>query len=114
MEEHLHIEDGKFKGLWNINPENARGDYWTRVQEIIEAYTKLHPIEMELQVRANAKQSAIHNSNHGFSKEKTLQWGVSMPIGLMLKLQAVAPEIFENRNLFAAFKRKYKGLCVCK
>lgn len=114
MSEHLDIQDGQFKGLWNINPENAKGsDMWARMEDIISSYTKVHPLEMELQVRANAERMKTQLNDFGSNASKNIRWGASLPIGLMLKLQAVYPEVFEEPKLFNLFLKKYKGFRVC-
>lgn len=114
-QEHLDIEDGNFKGLWNINPFAAKGaDMWQRMDEIINAYTKLHPVEMELQVRANAVRVKTQLNDLGTTESKSIRYGASIPTGLMLKLQTIYPEVFTERNLFNQFLKRYKGLRVCQ
>lgn len=114
-EEHWNVENGNFKGLWSVNAEAAKGaDIWQRIDEIVAAYTKLHPMEMELTVREN---QAIRNSRlneWAATPGKGLRWGASIPAGLMFKIQTIYPEVFSNKTLFHRFLKKYKGLTTCQ
>ncbi len=115
MEEHLDIKDGNFNGLWAIKGEYATGaDMWEKITNIIEAYAKLHPLEMELQVRANAKRTTEQLNQYGSNHTKNIRLGLSMPVGLMFSIQSVYPEVFENDKLLTKFMKKFKGLRICQ
>lgn len=113
--EHLDIQDGVFKGLWAIKGQHATGaDMWDKIADIISAYTKLHPIEMELQVRTNALRQSEQLNDFGSNKARNIRWGLSMPVGLLFSIQSVYPEVFENERLLNKFMKKFKGLRICK
>ena len=115
MEEHLNIQDGVFKGLWAVKGEYATGaDMWDKIENIISAYAKLHPIEMELQVRSNIERTKEQLNDYGSNRNKNIRYGLSMPVGLMFSIQRIYPEIFEDQKLLTHFMKKFKGLRICK
>lgn len=112
--EHWDIKNGDFAGLWSIDPTLAKGaDMWAKIEEIITSYTKLHPLEIELQVRANQERSSSLLTETGANSTGTMRIGMSIPAGLMFKIQQVYPEVFSNKDLFHKFLRKYKGFTIC-
>jgi hypothetical protein len=103
-----------FKGLWTIDGKNTgASDMWDRIEQIIAAYTKVHPLEMELLVRENAEISKSRINDTASSKAG-IRWGLSIPHGLLFEIQTLYPELFLNKNLFHKFLKKYKGLRICK
>ncbi len=115
MEEHWKLRDGNFEGLYKINPEYAKGvDMWAKLDEIINAYVNLHPIEMELQVRANAERIKTQFNDYGSNASKNIRFGASIPAGLMFMINQVYPEVFTDNKLFHKFLKRYKGFRVSK
>lgn len=107
--------DGSFAGLYSLDPEKADGKtFWEKVDSVIRAYAELHPKEMELQVLQNKILSETRTNELASSEGGTLRWGMSIPPTLYLKLNQVAPEIFEEKQIYLEFLNKYKGFRICK
>ena len=117
-EEHLVFDkDGKMAGLWDIDSYSVNGvDLWDKLDQIVGAYVKVHPIEMEILVRENKAISQSRMDNHQIVKKggSMLRWGASLPPALMFKLEQVEPMLFSNKKLFHKFLNKYKGFRICK
>lgn len=113
--EHWNIKNGDLAGLWAVNPEAAKGaDMWQRIDEIIMAYVKLHPLEIELLVRCNREDVKLKANDYGSTKSKQLRWSASLPAGLMFKIQQIYPEVFTDKNIYHKFLKKHPGFLVCK
>lgn len=116
-QEHLHLsEEGALLGLHTIDTEKAKDKIkgrWERIDAIIKAYTDIHPNEMRAQIIQN-QMTRLYDTNDGFTKLRTMRFGVSMPPLLLLKIEAVEPEMFTDRKLFTQFMRRYSGLTVVK
>jgi len=116
-EEHLDVDQqGNLKGLWDIDVKKVTGgDLWDKVQNLVEAYAKVHSMEVEIIIRENAELTETRKnalaSTEGGSR---LRWGGNLPVGLMFKLELLEPELFTNKKLYHKFLKKYKGFRVCK
>lgn len=116
-EQHLDIDkEGNLKGLWNIDVKKVTGgSIWDKIQTVVEAYAKIHSLEIEITIRENAKLTDTRKndlaSTEGGSR---LRWGVNIPAGLLFKLELVEPELFTDKKLYHKFLKKYKGFRVCK
>ncbi len=116
QEEHWKLDkQGEIEGVFVVDPTKAKGaDLWQKIDEVIVAYTQLHPVEMEAQVRSNVLRMKEQLNEFGSTKDKSLRWGASIPTALLFRLQILEPELFENKRLFNTFLKKYKGFAVCK
>lgn len=115
--EHLNLDKkGKILGLWDIDTSELTGARWDKVQQVIEAYAKVHRLEMELLVRENAEISESQANTFGSANNggNRLRWGANIPPGLMFKLEQAEPLLFSDKAIFHTFLKKYKGLRVCK
>ena len=113
--EHWNVKNGELKGLWTVNTDAIKGDdLWSKLDAVIYAYTKLHPMEMEAVVRQNGWEVQTRMNEHGSTKNKSLRYSLSMPVALMFKCEAIEPNIFNNKKLLHGFMKRYKGLRVCE
>lgn len=116
--EHWNLQDGKLLGVYSVDPTKAQGvDIWQKFDEVIAAYTRLHPTEMELHIREVAAIRKNRLNEFASNKDHSMRWGCSIPAALMFKLELVEPELFANtprgKRIFNQFLRKYKGFRVC-
>jgi hypothetical protein len=113
--EHWDMKNGDLAGVWAINPLEAKGaDMWQIVEEIVMAYVKLHPLEVEFVVRSNKQEVETKANDFGSTENESLRWSASLPAGLMFKIQQVYPEIFTDKTLYHKFLKKHPGFLVCK
>jgi hypothetical protein len=113
--EHLRFgKDGKLAGLYALNLDNLTGDIWTKIDQIIHEYARIHPNEMKLLVIENKIISSNRINETASNKSKSIRWGASIPVALMFKLQLAVPELLENKAIFHQFLKKYKGFAICK
>lgn len=114
-EEHWDLdENGNLRGLHVIDPKLATGaDIWDKLDEVIRDYAKVNPNEMRLHLMEVASVRLDLNNELGTSKGQ-LRWGVSIPPGLYFRIQALEPDIFNNRDMYHKFMRKYPGFRICR
>lgn len=114
LKEHLKLSTPQELKLLKVESDKfIHDDLWSRVDEIIMDYAKVHPIEMEIIVRENALIAASQFNKHGVSKEKggsELRHHVRMPVALFRVLEAFCPELFSDRRNYHKFMKRYKGL----
>lgn len=97
----------------DINAKNAHGDnVWTKVEMVIQAYARVHPQEIKDTVSDNARRVAMMKNDFGSGNK--LRFGVSIPHGLLFKLQNVEPKLFTDKKLMNEFMKRYKGFRVCQ
>lgn len=114
-EHHLYNPDGSLRGLYVVKEGTTHKlSIWDRIEEAIQDYAKIHPNEMQLQVIQNSYVRAGARNDFSAAKEKSLRWGASLPVGLMFRLQAIDPELFEDPLKFTKFIKRYKGLATCR
>jgi len=116
-EQHLDIDkQGNLKGLWNIDVKKVvGGDRWDKIQTVIEAYAKVHSLEVEIMIRENAELTETRkNALATVEGDSRLRWGANLPAGLMFKLEQLEPMLFSDKALYHKFLKKYKGFRVCK
>lgn len=90
-------------------------DYWSRVEEIIQDFARVHPLEMEITVRQNDLKKVGAYTKWGEAKgdsRSELRLGLSMPLLLMKTLEEFDPEIFTNPRKNHKFGQRYKGLAT--
>jgi hypothetical protein len=115
MEEHWKVRDGNFLGLYALKSEHAKGlDKWERIDDIVRAYTQLHPTEVELTVRENQAQKKEQLNMWGATKDKSLRQGLAIPAGLLFAIEQVYPEVFSEKPELHKFMRKFQGFTVCE
>lgn len=114
--EHLRYDKmGGLAGLYRLDPSKAEGiDVWAKIDDVIRAYTKIHPNEMQMLVMENQYISKTRRTESASSKSKSLRWGASIPPALLFNLEVVEPNLFFDKKLFHKFLRKYKGFRICK
>lgn len=116
--EHLNLDKkGDLLGLWDIDVKKATGlDMWDKIQSVIEAYAKVHSLEMEILVRQNLELSRTRKNSMALTEEggNRLRWGMNIPHGLMFKLELLEPMLFSDKKLYHKFLKKYKGFRVCE
>lgn len=113
QEEHWRSDKAGNFGLMDVDVTNAYGNnVWNKIEMVIQAYAKVHPTEMKDQIEMNAMLQATRKNE--FAQGKKLRWGVSIPAGLLFKLEQVEPNLFKSKKMLNMFMQKYKGFRVCK
>lgn len=115
--EHLNVnKEGELLGLYTIDVDKGsftHDDMWSRIDEIIYEYYKLHPIEMEVIMKENRTIADHQLRNHGQSMKDgalELHHHIRMPVGLLKVLEYYCPELFESKSYYAKFCKRYKAL----
>ncbi len=96
-----------------IKPELNRG-MWDTIEGLIQDYTKLHPEEMRLFMKANAHARDTRLNQFGSSQSKSIRWGMSMPAGLDVLIKKYYPEVLSTKKTYLQFMRKFPGFRVCE
>lgn len=112
-EEHWRVSNEGNFGLLDINTKKVYGDnLWTKVEMVIQAYAKVHPQEIREQIEQNSQ--IVNTRKNDFAVKGKLRWGLSMPVGLLFKIEQVEPNMFSNKKLMNEFMKRYKGFRVCQ
>lgn len=121
--EHLDVaEDGRVKGYYKVDASEARGigthDYWGRIEQIIQEYTRLHPIEItDCLKHASMSRDAAYNA-YGLNiedKQSTMRNGIAIPNGLIIAIMTFDPEFLENKGQkLNEFRRRFPGFNTSK
>jgi hypothetical protein len=110
--EHWNLKDGKFKGLYAIDPLKGRfSDKWARIENAIQEYTKLHPQEMAEALLDVEYHRQAQINQYGASSSG-IRHGAMLPPGLGFKLEIIDPELFTNRNNLHEFLKRFPGFRV--
>lgn len=121
--EHLDVrKDGMLKGVWSIDASSAKGigthDYWGRIEEIIQDYTRLHPREVTECLEHASRQRDMAYNFYGLNtedKQSTLRNGISIPNGLIIAIMTFDPEFLENQGKkLTEFRRRFPGFNTSK
>ena len=114
-EEHWKLDDnGNFEGLYLVDPSLATGvDLWEKLENVIKEYAKLHPDEMRLHLLETA-QIRLEAKNEKAEAKEGLRWGCSIPPGLYFRIQTLEPLIFNDKDYFHTFLKKYPGFRICQ
>lgn len=117
LKEHLKLTTPKELKILTLNTDKfVHNDFWSRIDEIVADYTKIHPLEMEIIVRENAEIAANQFNKHGLTKEKgtkgELRHHMRIPADLMTTLTLFCPELFWEPKNYHKFMKRYKGLCA--
>jgi hypothetical protein len=115
-QEHVVLgQDGDVSGLYNLNPlAITGGSLWDKVKVLVEEYTRLHPQEMQLHIMETKAISESRRNATASSKDKSIRWGCSIPVGLMFKLEVLAPDLFSDKKNYYGFLKRYPGFRICK
>lgn len=118
MDEHIkYKKDGDVAGLYMIDTERAKNagrDMWERIDNIIKAYIDLHPMEMQALILTNKERRADLINDMASTADKSLRLGVSIPSPLLLKIEALYPEIMSDKKLFHKFMKRYPAFRITK
>lgn len=121
--EHLDVDKrGYLRGLYKVDGSKAMGvgihNYWGRIEEIIEDYTRLHPKEMMECLRHAAVSREMAFNAYGLNKEdknSELRNGISIPNGLLIAIMTFDPEFLENKsNKLTQFRKRFSGFNTSK
>lgn len=116
LNEHLKLSTEDTLRIQTVDLNSfAHLDFWSKVDEIIEDYTKIHPMEMEIIVRQNKQIAEGQFHKHGAQQKGSnteLRHRLRMPADLMTLLSTFAPELFETKVNYHKFMKRYKGLCA--
>ena len=117
MEEHWKLNtNGSLAGVYALDLKQGKGSTWAHggiLDQVVENWTKLHPVEMAQHLIEVAEVSAEQKNK--FASSKTgLRYGCSVPVGLGLQLELVEPDLFSNRQLLHKFMRKFPGFRVAQ
>lgn len=114
-EQQLYDDKGKFVGVQYVDTdgiENAGS--WVAVDIVVRDYATINPIEVREIVEENALTRVNNKYGTGAMHSKTARHAVSVPVGLMHKLEAVMPDIFTNKKKLHHFMKCYKGFTTCE
>lgn len=116
-EEHL-VKDksGALLGLYRLDVDKARQHYglWDGVEALVQEYVKLHPQEVALAVAENKQTKDIAYNKFSSTKGNAMRHSLSLPPGLMFKLEQFEPTLFTNRKTLHEFMRRYEGFRACQ
>lgn len=96
-----------------VKPELNRG-MWDTIEGLIQDYTRLHPEEMKMFMKANAYCRATRKNSLASSPSKSLRWGMSMPVGLDILIRKWYPEVLSTKKTYHQFMRRFPGFRVCE
>ena len=96
-----------------IKPELNRG-MWDTIEGLIQDYTRVHPEEMKLFMKANIYNRQTRKNAFASTTNKSLRWGMSMPVGLDILIRRWYPEVFNTKKSYHTFMRKFPGFRVCE
>jgi hypothetical protein len=118
-DEHWIVDEqtGRLKGVYALDLSKLKKStegIWGFIDQVICDYTVLHPHEIQDCIDDAKNARLMARSDMVMSKGKTMQYGLKIPVGLLLKLQEIEPELFENKRLFTKFKRRYQAFTVAK
>jgi hypothetical protein len=113
LKEHLKFDKGNVGYLKVMTDKFLHRDYWSQVDEIVEDYARVHPVEMEIVARSNIQKQEQAFTKWGEGKGNSeIRLGLSMPVMLLRSLETFDPEIFTNHNKKIKFGQRFKGLCT--
>lgn len=115
--EHLDFDkEGELKGLWHLDPSKAKGvgthDYWGKLEEIIEAYTKIHPTEIVDALAHCAQKREMSYNDYGLNvedKNSTMRLGMALPNGLLIQIMTFDPEFLAPGGKLNQFRKRFPG-----
>jgi len=114
MQEHWKLkQDGQIAGVWGLDLSKATGDRWDRIDQVIQEWTKIHPLEMAEHLRLVHEINKSMKNDLGSTDSKSLRYGVEIPTGLGIQLNLLDPDLFTNKTLLHKFMKRYKGFTVC-
>jgi len=114
MQEHWKLgKDGQIAGVWGLDLSKATGDRWSKIDQVITEWTKLHPQEMLAHLKMVKELNAQQKNEFAASDSKSLRYAVEIPTGLGIQLNLLDPELFSNKTLLGRFAKRYRGFAVC-
>lgn len=115
-EEHWKLnKTGHFEGVYAVDPTKGKfGDRWARVGAAIESWAKLHPQEFAEHCLAVEYERQAQMNAYASTKDKSLRWGCSIPVGLGRMLELIEPELFTDPKLGQKFMKKFPIFNVCQ
>jgi len=114
--EHIVSVGGNVLGYNSIDINSAHQgfDLWDGVDAVIRAYTKINPSEVALVLADNKLQRQQAASSTGSNKSGTMRSTISLPFGLMLKLDELEPTLLTDKRTLYEFMRRYEGFRTCR
>ncbi len=121
--EHLRFnkKTGSLEGLYKLDVSKARGigshGYFDMIEEIIEAYTKLHPEEIKDALAYCREKREANYNDFGLNKEDTnseLRLGIGIPNGLLIKLMEFDQEFLNDPVKLTKFRKRFPGFNTAK
>ena len=115
--EHLTFKNGEVNTIAFVDIKKTKGiDIWIKIDEVIRDYTELHPREVWTHLQYNKAVKETRHNAMGTSRNNAsnMRWGISMPMGLAFKIQALDYEFFENKKKVHKFMKRYPGWRTCK
>lgn len=124
--EHLdYDEDGRIRGLWKIDAKKAKGigthDFWGKVEELIQTYTKLHPQEMVECLEYCARKREASYNDFGLAipggeevNGSNMRLGIGIPNGLLIQILALDEEFLAPGGKLVKFQKMYPGFNTSK
>lgn len=92
-------------------------DIWAKIDQVIKQYTEIHPREVWLHLEYNKtiRQTRVTDTGRtGLKGSANWRWGISLPMGMAFKIQALDHEFFETREKVRKFMKRYPGWRTCK
>jgi hypothetical protein len=114
MQEHLRFNpNGSFAGLYRLDTSLATGDRWERIDRVIYEWAKIHPQEVRECIEDATRERNEALTKWGSTLGKTMRKGIKIPPGLLFALQQIEPDLFEDKQLFHGFMKRYKAFRTC-
>jgi hypothetical protein len=114
-EQQLLDANGKVVGVQFVDVKNMTDvDSWVAVDTVVREYAQVNPNEVREFIEANAVLRVNNQYRTGANSSNTSRHALSIPVGLMHKLEFVMPDIFTNKRKLRHFMKCYKGFTACE
>lgn len=114
-EQQLLDAKGKVVGVQFVDTKDMMDlGSWAAVDTVVREYAQVNPNEVREIIETNAIQRVNNLYRTGANESKTARHALSIPVGLMHKLEFVMPDIFTNKRKLRHFMKCYKGFTACE
>jgi hypothetical protein len=114
-EQQILDANGKIVGVQFVDTSTMTDvDSWVAVDTVVREYAVCNPNEIRDIIEANAIQRVNNTYRTGANASNTTRHALSIPVGLMHKLEFVMPDIFTNKRKLRHFMKCYKGFTACE
>jgi hypothetical protein len=96
-----------------ITPDKAQ-DMWGVIEGLVQDYIRIHPQEVREVIEAVKVLRRETRSDTGATKNKSLRYGMCLPLGLELIIKRHYPEVFSEKRKFHKLMRLFPGFRVAR